>query len=264
LKKFLIKIIFFLFPFAMNAQYYTHDVGILAGITKFQTDYGERGNFASNFSNGGASFSVAHYLGFYKKNSRWNSAGEMYNNILIKTELNYMFTTKLNHYGRWIEGYSDRAKQLKAMHGSISMLNLGVSLEYYLKNLDEFEYPYSDMNWNPFVTFGLRYALYKNDIVSDLGDWRSDITVLPQKYRIPGNLDVGSGGAFAFSLGAGTRYRLTEKLDLVTQLNWQIFFSDAIDGLQAKVIENRNNEWLFNFQFGVIYHLNYNRPLFDW
>jgi len=263
LKKFLIKILLFFFPFTINAQHYTHAIGVLGGVSEFQTDYGQRGNFASNFNNEGASFSVAHYLGFYKRNHRWNSRYEMYDYILIKTELNYIFPTKLTHYGKWVKGTSYLAEQLRAMHGSISMLNLGVSLEYYLKNLLEFEYPYPEIKWNPFVTFGLRYAFYKNDIVSDLGDWRSDITVLPQKYRIPGNLDVGSGGAFAFNLGAGIRYRLTEKLDLATQLNWQVFFSDAIDGLQAKVIENRNNDWLFNFQFGIIYHLNYNRPLFN-
>ncbi len=266
LKNYYIKLFFTLFIITSTyGQYYTHDIGILAGSSKFQTDFGERGDFASGFDNGGMSISLAHYLSFYKRNTRWNSSGEMYKFVMIKSEFNFMPSVKLDHYGKWILGSSDLAKQLKAMHGEISMLNLGVSIQYYLKNLEKFSYAYSDLNWNwnPFVTFGIRYSLYKNELVSDLGDWRQDITVLPRKYRVPGALKVGKGNAFAFTMGLGTRYKITEKLDLATQFNWQIYFSDAIDGLQANVIENKNNDWFFNFQIGVIYHLNFNRPLFE-
>jgi len=263
LKTLQVKIgLLFLLSFSAYGQFHTHGIGAHLGLSKIQTDYGQRGDFSSNSSNQGMTISVAHYLSFFKKNTRWNSADEMYNNIMLKTELTYMPKVKLNHFGKWIEGSSDLARQLKAMHGSLSMLHLGVNIEYYLKNLEDFAYPYSYIDWNPFFTFGLKYTFYKNDIVSDLGDWRVDNTVLPQKYRVPGALDIGKGGALSFNLGFGTRFKLTEKIDLAAQANWQIYFSDAIDGLQANVIENKNNEWMVNFQIGVVYHLNFNTPLF--
>ena len=68
---------------------------------------------------------------------------------------------------------------------------------------------------------------------------------------------VGTEQAFAGTFGGGIRYKLNKKMDLNAQLNWQFFLSDSVDGLKANVIENKDNEWLINFQVGVIYHLNY-------
>ena len=69
-------------------------------------------------------------------------------------------------------------------------------------------------------------------------------------------------GAFSLAVGLGTRFKVAPKIDLVAQFTYQYFFSDQVDGLQAPVIENRNNEWLLNLQFGVVYHLNFSSPLF--
>lgn len=172
--------------------------------------------------------------------------------------------TKANfqHHGKYIEGNSNLAKQLRAMKGTVSMLNLGIQGEYYFKGLSEFMFPYSDMKWNPYLSLGFKYSIYKNTLESNLGDWRTDITLLPTKYRTPGNLATGNGAGFSFILGAGTRYKLSKKLDLAVNLNWQFFFSDAIDGLQANVIENKNNEWLLHLQVGIIYHLNFAGGIF--
>jgi hypothetical protein len=104
--------------------------------------------------------------------------------------------------------------------------------------------------------------MFNNDIQSTLGDWRQDITALPVKWRTPGALDVGPGTTFAGTFGGGIRYKFNPKIDFNLQFNWQFFFSDAVDGLQANVIENKNNESLLNLQFGVIYHLNFDKPLF--
>lgn len=85
---------------------------------------------------------------------------------------------------------------------------------------------------------------------------------MPEKYRDPGHLAVGSGTSFSLILGAGTRYKLSEKFDLAGIFNWQYFFSDAVDGLQADVLENKNNEWLIHLQVGIIYHLNFSGGIF--
>ena len=88
------------------------------------------------------------------------------------------------------------------------------------------------------------------------------VGVLPGKYYTPNALRTGSGGALGFALGIGTRYKLTDKIDLAGQFNWQVFLSDTVDGLKVEEASNKNNEWLLNFQFGIIYHLNFSEPLF--
>ncbi|WP_301401740.1 THC0290_0291 family protein [Polaribacter huanghezhanensis] len=257
------KILFFLvITLSVNSQHLTHDVGFFAGTATVQTDYGQRGNFLSSYGNSAMSFSLVYYLHFFNLDTRWNAGDDVANHLMLKTEFNIMTKANFQHYGAYTSGNSNLAIQLRAMKGTISMLNFGVQAEYYFKDLREFMFPYSEMKWNPYVSLGFKYSTYKNTLTSDLGDWRTDITVLPTKYRVPGNLAVGNGGAFSFILGAGTRYKLSEKFDLAANFNWQFFFSDAVDGLQADVLENKNNEWLIHLQVGIIYHLNFAGGIF--
>ncbi|WP_347172630.1 THC0290_0291 family protein [Polaribacter uvawellassae] len=258
-----LKIIFFLsIALSANAQHLTHDVGFFVGTATVQTDYGQRGDFLSSYGNSSLSISFIHYLHFFNTNTRWNAENDITNHLMVKTEFNIMAKEDFQHHGIYAQGNSISAIQLRAMKGSISMLNFGVQAEYYFKDLREFMFPYSEMKWNPYVSLGFKYSTYKNTLTSDLGDWRTDITVLPTKYRVPGNIAVGNGGTFSFILGAGTRYKLSEKFDLAANFNWQYFFSDAVDGLQADVIENKNNEWLIHVQVGIIYHLNFAGGIF--
>lgn len=258
-----LKILFFLvIALSANAQHLTHDVGFFAGTATVQTDYGQRGNFLSSYGNSAMSFSLTHYLHFFNIDTRWNAEDDIANHLMVKSEFNIMTKGDFQHHGIYTQGNSTSAIQLRAMKGTISMLNYGVQAEYYFKDLREFMFPYSEMKWNPYVSIGLKFSYYKNTLTSDLGDWRTDISILPSKYRILDNLNVGSGGTFSFILGAGTRYKLTEKFDLAANFNWQFFFSDAVDGLQADVIENKNNEWLIHVQVGIIYHLNFAGGIF--
>ncbi|WP_435414622.1 THC0290_0291 family protein [Polaribacter aestuariivivens] len=255
----LFVIVFFL---EIKAQHYTHDIGGFVGSTSLQTDYGQRNHFGSELNNEGLSFSVAHYLSFYNRTLRWDPNNVMHNHLMIKTDLQYVSNTKLEHHGIYAKKQSFGGEQLRAMKGSVRMLNLGVNIEFYLKSLEEFVYPHSDVSFNPFFTFGVQYSFFNNTLTSDLGDWQQDISVLPKKYQSDGHIDVGSGESFVFNIGVGTRFKLTEKLDLVAQYNYQYFFSDKIDGLQAEVFENKNTEWGLNIQVGLIYHLNFSLPLF--
>ena len=250
------------FCFKIKAQHFTHDIGVFVGKTSLQTDYGQRGNFASEWNNNGISISVAHYLSFYNRTLRWDPNNVMHNHLMVKTELHYLNNTKLNHYGYWASKQSIGGEKLRAMKGTLRMFNVGLNLEYYLNSLEEFVYPYSDISFNPYFTFGFNYSFYTNGLKSDLGDWRQNINVLPDKYTYNNALDIGSGEAFSLNIGLGTRYKLTEKLDLAFQFNYQYFFSDKVDGLQAEVFENKNNEWALNMQLGLVYHLNFSSPLF--
>lgn len=254
----------------INGQHFTHDVGAFAGFSVMQTDYGERGDFKSSFGNGSSSLSLVHYLHFFNKSLRWNANDELVNKIALKSEFNFISKNTFEHHGPESLDQDEGGAQLRAMVGTISMMNFGMSLEYYLNDLGQFLHPYSDDSFNPYVTFGIRYSLYTNTAESSYGagyNSASDgdnpaLGVLADKYYGPNALKTGSGGALGFAIGIGTRYKLTEKIDLAGQFNWQVFLSDAVDGLQVKEPANKNNEWLLNFQIGVIYHLNFAEPLF--
>lgn len=261
MKKFLKIIPLVVFINFAKAQHFTHEVGFFVGNVTMQTDYGERYNFLSEIGNNKVTFTFSHLLTFYNKQITWNDRDDIWNYIALKTEVNVIPGTELEHFGQYVEGGTDLAADLKAMKGTVSMVSVGTGIEYYFKSLHEFSHPYSDIIWNPYVSLGVRYSFYENDIESSQGNWREDISVLPQKYRIPGNLAVGSGGAWSAIFGGGVRFKLSEKIDLGAQANLQYFFSDAIDGLVAKVPENKNNDWMVNLQVGLVYHLNYSEPL---
>ncbi|TVZ55961.1 hypothetical protein OD91_1235 [Lutibacter sp. Hel_I_33_5] len=245
----------------IRAQHFTHDVGFMFGTATIQTDYGQRGNFLSSYGNSNLSFSFNHYLHFFNKDLRWNADHKFWSYVSLKTEVNFVLKRDLEHSGEFVDGNTDLAKLLRAMKGSTQIFNVGFELNYHINCLRDFVYPYSKTKWSPYFAFGIKYSAFENTLESSLGDWRQDITVLPQKWRVPGALDVGKGSALSATLGFGTRYKLSQKLDAVSQFNWQVFFSDALDGLQADVIENKKNEWLINLQVGLIYHLNFSRPL---
>jgi hypothetical protein len=262
LKKPLNIFLFLILSFSANAQDYTHEVGIFFGSATIQTDYGQRGDFSSSYGASTLSFSFAHYLHFFNRSTPWNYENPVINHLMIKSELNYMSKRSLQHHGKYVTGNSDLATQLRAMTGTLSIISTGIQAEYYLNDLQEFMFPYSEVKWNPYMSLGFKYSLYTNTLNSELGDWENDITVLPTKYRTPGALNIGSNSAFSLVVGTGTRYKLSEKLDLAANFNWQYFFSDGIDGLQADASGNRYNEWLLNFQFGVVYHLNFAGGIF--
>jgi len=258
-----LKILFFLLiAHSTKAQHLTHDVGVFLGTATIQTDYGQRDEFFSSYGNSAISLSLVHYLHFFNVDTRWNAEGDLANHMMIKSELNLMTKANLIHHGEYTLGNNELAQQLRAMKGTISLMDVGIQGEYYIKDLREFMFPYSDIKWNPYVSLGFKYSIYTNTMTSELGDWRIDNTVLPAKYRGNGELAVGSGGVFSFVIGAGTRYKLSEKLDLAANFNWQFFFSDAVDGLQANHVSNKNNEWLIHLQVGIIYHLNFSGGIF--
>ncbi|WP_299012132.1 hypothetical protein [uncultured Polaribacter sp.] len=246
----------------MNAQYLTHDVGVFLGSTSLQTDYGERGHLPSELNNNNLSITVAHYLSFYNNTLRWDPNDILQNHLMVKTAIQYVTNTKLEHHGIFAEKQSPEGERLRAMRGGVNILNLSMNVEYFLKPLEEFVYQASDISFNPFVSFGLQYSFYNNSLESTLGDWRQDITVLPIKYRNEDFLFIGSGESLGVNIGIGTRLKIAEKIDLVAQYNYTYFLSDKIDGLQTDRVENRNNEWALDIQLGIVYHINFSGPLF--
>lgn len=247
--------------YASHGQHLTHDVGIHVGTNTIQTDYGERGDFLSQYGNVGTSISLTHTMHFFNTKRRWITDRSFLSRIAIRSELNVVTGNKLKHFGQWVERDSYVAEQLRAMDGEISFTSVGVQLEYYINKLGDFLNNSYDIKWNPYILAGVQYAFYNNKLESQMGDWTVNRSVLPEKYRADGAVDVGNGTSLASTFGFGTRYNLFDGLNLNLQFNWQYFFTDALDGLLPDVEENQNNEWLVNMQLGVIYNLNYDRPL---
>ena len=246
----------------IQAQHLTHDVGFHIDYLAIQTDYGARNDFSSSYGNRGISLSFSHTVHFFNNDLRWNFDHPIWSHLAIRNELSIITKVNLKHYGRYLDGNNSVVvNQLRSMTGSTRMLSMGFQLEYYFRCLRDFMYPYPDWKLNPYFLAGLRYNAFKTDLNSSLGDWRQDPSVLPEKWRPSEALAIGKGNTFSAVFGSGFRYKLNPKFDLNAQLSWHFFFSDAVDGLQADVVENQDNEWSVNFQIGIIYHLNYLRPL---
>ncbi|MFY0630404.1 MAG: hypothetical protein JXR05_08480 [Flavobacteriaceae bacterium] len=262
MRKFLTFLLFVIFAHqSAKSQYFTHDIGFHAGTATIQTDYGVRDNFLSSYGNSAVSLSFTHTLHFFNKDPRWNSDHKLWSYLALRSELNIITNANFQHHGPFIIGNTDLARDLRAMTGTTSITSVGFQLEYYMRCLKDFIYPWSTIKWNPYVLAGVQFSKYNNTLTSTQGDWRQDITVLPRKWRTPGAIDIGKGSTYAVTFGGGVRYKFKPKIDFNLQFNWQFFLSDAVDGLQANVFENKNNEWLINLQMGVIYHLNYDRAL---
>ncbi|MFY0631877.1 MAG: hypothetical protein JXR05_16055 [Flavobacteriaceae bacterium] len=245
----------------VHGQHLTHDVGIHIGASAIITDYGVRGDFLSSYGNRGTYLSINHSIHFFHNNLKWNYDHPVWSHLAIKNEISFLTKTNLRHYGSFVERDNVLGNQLRAMTGSVSILSVGFQLEYYFYCLRTFLYPYTELKINPYMMMGLRHNWYKNTLNSTLGDWRENPQVLPQKWRPSEALAIGNGTDYSLLFGGGIRYRIQPAIDVNIQLSWQYFFSDAIDGLTARVDENIYNEWTVNFQVGLIFHLNFSKPL---
>jgi len=238
----------------INAQTrFTHEVGLILGAGSMQTDYGARNEFQSTFGNFGVAIGAVHYLSFFKSN--WERP-YFADHFKIRSELSYM-TNKFKHHGRWVDGKPPE-NPLRAMHGGNRMFNLGAQLEYYFDSFYEEEqalFNDNENNFNPYLSVGFQFDFFKPYVISDLGDWHKDITLLPAKWQLPGGVFEGRGTTYSFTLGGGTRYRVNEDWDVVGDVRFQHFFSNKVDGLNAPVEENKNREWLVFLNVGLVYHI---------
>jgi hypothetical protein len=55
------------FSFNANAQFFSHEVGVIAGPVAFQSDYGQRYNLNTNAGNTGLGIGIIHYINFPMK-----------------------------------------------------------------------------------------------------------------------------------------------------------------------------------------------------
>ncbi|MFA5298589.1 MAG: glutamate dehydrogenase, partial [Lutibacter sp.] len=94
---------------------------------------------------------------------------------------------------------------------------------------------------------------------SGAGDWTAPGVLYPKwdNNLNPGASKDSPGITMSATFGIGTRYKLSEYSDLLVESRWQYFFSNYVDGLNAKNDPaNKFNDWLLWVHFGYVYYLN--------
>gem|GEM_PF-4770151 len=154
-----------------------------------------------------------------------------------------------------------------------SILSFGTQLEYYFSNMLLFldqsrRYEGTSRRYNKgafYVGIGLGIncvnSKYDYDVPSDVPS--SNIWGLPDRYnpQVLGGLD--NSIVFSGNFALGYRHRLNHKIDLVTELKTNYYFSDRIDAtnttpnseLPPTGIENEFNDYNTVLSIGAIYHL---------
>lgn len=257
--KYFIAIILFLFGYSSKviAQYgFSHEVGVIAGPVAFQSDYGERHDFDTNFGNTGYGIGLIHYLNFsYKADCNCYTPETYFNDhFKLRSELSYN-KTNLRHYGEYVAGdkKKDFNRQLRAMRGSTAVTNIGMQLEYFPLSIRDFTSTVGALA--PFISLGGQFSFYDPEAYSTLGRLDAPGT-LPIKYI--GATQNSSGTVWSVVGSVGTRYKLAPLSDLMVDFRLQYYFSNWVDGLNpnpSRYPENKANDWLVWFNVGYIYYI---------
>ncbi len=233
------------------------EIGIIAGPTFFQSDYGERFDLATNFGNNGFGVGIFHIMNFaYSyRDGNYNRETFFNNHFKLRTELSFN-KNYFRHYGQWVEGKPSVIKdQLRAMRGTTTTTNLGVQFEYYPWSIYNYDNQYSDYNLAPFVSFGAQYSWFTSKSTSLLGDINSP-AVTPPKYL--GAQRSESSSVWSLVASVGARYKVADQADIMLDFRWQYYFSNWVDGLNPDpklYPENKANDFLFWINVGYIYHI---------
>ncbi len=237
----------------------SHEIGFITGSASFTTDYGERHDFQSNVGgNVGPGIGVIYYINFTDYRYRWNQRTNYWSeHFRIRTEFSYM-TAELEHFGIYADKDSYAGEQLRAMHGTTQLFNLGAQLEFHIVDIVDFgSRRIPRLKFSPYLSLGLMADFYNPDLESDLGDWREDPSVLYPKWAVPGTVDTSAGFTGSLTGGIGTRFKIGEYSDILLESRWQYFFSNWVDGLNAKDDPaNKYNDWLLYVHVGYVYYLN--------
>jgi hypothetical protein len=241
---------------------FSHEIGVIVGPVAFQSDYGERHDLSTNAGNTGFGIGIIHYLNFsYKADCNCYTPETYFNDhFKLRSELSYN-KSDLNHFGQWVEGKPSFGKeQLKAMHGSTSVTNIGMQLEFFPWSIRDFTATIG--SWGPFISLGGQFSFYNAKASSTLGPLGTPLTTFP-KYLTPTDdrpygFSTESGTVWSVVSSVGTRYKLSPLSDLMVDLRFQYYFSDWVDGLKPNpnlYKENKANDWLVWFNVGYIYYL---------
>ncbi|CAN5410263.1 glutamate dehydrogenase [soil metagenome] len=252
-------IVFFIFLFVVSTQKsftqigISHEVGVLVGPASFFTDYGERWNVKNNLENAGFGIGLIHYMNFaYRAECNCYATDNYFNDhFKLRTEIDY-FYSDLEHFGPVASKDNLGGHLLRSMHGKSQIFEIGAALEYYplsIRDFSSFAFMFS-----PYISLGAHYVYYKPSAFSDLGDLDNPKNVFP---TFVGGMDFDGGSTWSIAGSIGLRYRLNVVSDLGIEARWHYYDSDWIDGLNINAPQNKFNDFLFWFNIGYIYYLNY-------
>ncbi|OYU84965.1 MAG: glutamate dehydrogenase [Flavobacterium sp. BFFFF2] len=233
---------------------YAAEYGFFVGGFSLQSDYGAREEFSSSYANMGYTIGGFYYLNFaYSSNYNYSSSGYFGDHFKLRAELSFS-KTDLQHYGKYVDGSKNSvmARQLRAMHGTTSIADLGLQLEYFPTSIRDFTSSIGVLR--PYFTGGIHGDYYIPKVESDLGNINTPLTT-PEKYF--GGLSNATNFTYSLSFGGGLRYRLNEAIDLFLDARYQYFFTDWIDGVSPNSIlypENKSNDTLVLLNFGYVYY----------
>lgn len=241
------------------AQGFSQEIGASIGPVAFKSDYGLRGNSETNFGNVGFGIGLLHYINFsYRADCDCYSADTYFNDhFKVRTELDF-HTTGLDHFGKFAEKDDINGLKLRSMHGKAEVLEIGPSLEWYLKSIRDFDS--GNFSFAPYASVGIHYVYFNPEATTDLpGTIGSRANTYPTFLAPAGEepyIDASSGNTYAVVWSAGTRYRLNDNSDLVLDARWHFYGSDWVDGLNHDNPQNEANDWIFWLNVGYIFYLN--------
>ena len=246
----------FLFFFFLNTRAQTsvsHEAGVTFGIAALQTDMGLSTEFKAE-NQQTLAFGITYYLKFFGSQYNWRSGSTFFSeHFKLKGELSYINNTNIGFEGEI--GASGQAI-VDRMKASVKLYNFGVSMEYYIFELEDYSSFYrSSGSINPFVSLGVHYSYSQPDIFVDdvsLKGKEEPYTDLLGKWQ-EGAVHLDPDNIFSASAGLGVRFGL-EKLDFSLEGRYQYFFSDDVEGLNAPNDPgNKNNDTMVLVNVGVIY-----------
>ena len=239
----------------VHAQELFHEVSLGLGPVSFRGDYGERQDNETNLSNTGIGITLKHYLNFaYGRN------GNTYFNkhFKLRTQLLYQ-NSSLEHFGSYAQGDSEGALKLRAMTGEVSSFEIGTGLQWYYKEIREYER--STATFSPYAGLGIGANFSSPSHESTLGTLGSTSTTFNTFLPDPSSgeenpISNNSETSLSLNFQAGTQYRLTQNSDLFVELRWHFYSSDFVDGLAPIGDQNKSDDWSAWLSLGYVYYFD--------
>ena len=248
-------IILLLVSISTKGQNFPSEFSIGIGAVSFRGDYGESQDNETNLGNIGFGISLTHFLNFAYGNS---NDGYFSRHFKLRTQLLIQNTT-LEHYGSYAEDEGDNAEKLRAMSGEVTAFELGTGLQWFFKEIREYER--STNTLSPYAGLGIGAIFsdpsHESSLPGDLGSTPSNTfpTFLPASgEEDPITEDPES--ALVFNFQAGTLYRLNSKSDIFLEARWHMYSSDFVDGLSPIGEQNQSNDWSFWLAVGYVYYFD--------
>lgn len=231
----------------------SHEIGVFAGPANFLTDYGERWNIRNNISNAGLGIGLLHFmhLGYSEECNYRTTESWIRNHLRIRNELNWL-RTDLEHYGPVAQKNNLGGQQLRAMHGTTDLFEIGTLLEFHPLRIRDF----TNMGYwfSPYIAGGAHYVNYKPDAYSDLGSLENPKNVF---HTFVGGINLERGSTYALVGAIGARVRLGWNHDLMVEGRMHAYGNDWIDGLNIDAPQNKYNDTVAWLTIGYVYYINF-------